>query len=163
MVEAYSAEVAGQRAGVDTAHVMRLTELGLLVGTDKSYTDADVRRIQVIALLVQSGTEPDALADVVKRGGFSLEFVDQAGYGVFSALTEETYAQLSARTGIPVEQLTVLRDVTGDRPAGPNELVREQEIEILPLMQYQLDLGFRWPAIERALRVYGEPAARSGG
>jgi class 3 adenylate cyclase len=156
----YSAEAAGQRAGVGTAHVRRLTELGLLTSDGANYTDADVRRIQVIALLEQSGMAADAVADVVARGGFSLEFIDRSGYGVFSALSDETFAQVSARTDVPLEQLTVLRDVTGDKPAGANDLVREHEMDILQLVQYQLELGFRWPAIERALHVYRDSLRR---
>ena len=153
-------DVAAQRAGVGAATVRRLTQLMLLVGSEGSYTEADVRRIQLMALLEASGLDAAALADVVTRGGFSLESVDQAVQGVFSPLTDETFGQLSARTGIPVEQLTVLRDVTGDKPAHAHDFVREQEMAILSLVQYQLELGFGWPAIERALRVYGDSLRR---
>jgi class 3 adenylate cyclase len=38
--------------------------------------------------------------------------------------------------------------------------VREDELEILPLVSYQVELGFRGEAIERALRVYGDSLRR---
>jgi class 3 adenylate cyclase len=80
---------------------------------------------------------------------------------VFSALADVTFEQLSQQTGIPLEQLTVLRDVTGGKPARADDLVREHELEILPLVEYQLRLGFAWPAVERALHVYGDSLRRA--
>ncbi len=157
----YTTDIAAQRAGVEAGEVVRLTELGLLSGTDGNYTDGDVRRILVAKFLEQSGLDLTDVADVVRAGGFSLEFIDQAGYGVFSALTDVTFAQLSERTGIPVEQLTVLREITGGQPAHPGDLVREQEHDIVPLVEYQLELGFHWAAVERALRVYGDTLRRA--
>jgi adenylate cyclase len=160
-VSEYPIEVAAQRAGVMAADVARMTELGLLTGRDGTYTDADIRRIQIVALLVESGLDIQSIARVVGTRGFSIGFIDQAGYDVFSALADVTFEQLSQRTGIPVDQLTVLRDVTGGKPARPDDLVREHELEILPLIEYQLELGFAWPAVERALRVYGDSLRRA--
>lgn len=160
-VSGYGTDVAARRAGVSATDVGRMTELGLLTGSDGTYTDADVRRVQVVALLEESGLDAGSIAQVVRTTGFSLGFIDQAGYGVFSALSDVTFGQLSHRTGLPLEQLTVLRDVTGGKAAGPDDLVREHELEILPLIEYQLEIGFRWPAIERALRVYGDSLRRA--
>lgn len=156
----YSTSTAAERAGVDAAEVTRLTQLGILGGTDGSYTDADVRRVNVVQALERAGLSIEGVAGLVREGSFSLEFVDQAGYNVFAALSSTTLAELSQRTGIPVEHLTVLRDVTGGKAAGPNDHVREDELQILPLVEYQHELGFRWSAIERGLRVYGDSLRR---
>ena len=161
IVSGYRTDIAAQRAGVSGSDVARMTDLGLLTGSDGTYTDADVRRIQVVALLEESGLDAGSIAEVVGTTGFSLRFIDEAGNGVFSAISDVTFAQLSESTGIPLEQLTVLRDVTGGKPAGRDDLVREDELEILPLIEYQLELGFRWPAVERALRVYGDSLRRA--
>ena len=55
-METYTAEVAARRAGVEPDEVIRLTDLGVLTGgADDGYTDADVRRVQVIQELERSG------------------------------------------------------------------------------------------------------------
>ena len=65
-METYSAEVAARRAGVEPQEVVRLTDLGILGGSaDDGYTDADVRRIQVVQELERSGLPSDALASLV--------------------------------------------------------------------------------------------------
>ena len=139
----YSADVAASRAGADRAEIDRLTQLGVLSGAaDGGYTDADIRRVQVVQELERSGLLTEALANLLRDGGISLEFIDEAGFGVFAPLSDVTFAELSERTGIPVDLLTVLRDVTGGKSAAPGDRVREDELEILPLMEYQLELDF---------------------
>lgn len=157
---AYTIEAAALRAGVSVDTMTRLSDLGILATEDGSYSDADIRRVLVARALEQAGLPIEGMASLIRDGRLSLAFIDDAGFNVFAGLTEETFADVSKRTGIPVEQLTVLRDVTGGRTAGPDDLVHENEMEILPLVEYQVKLGFRWQAVERSLRVYGDSLRR---
>jgi adenylate cyclase len=160
-MERHTTDVAADRSGTRPEEVTRLAELGILSGNPSDgYTDADVRRMQVMQSLTGAGLSVDDLSTLVKDGRFSLAFIDEAGFGVFAALSEVTFAELSARTGIDVERLVILRDVTGGRPASPDDRVREDELEIVPLIEYQLALGFKWQAVERALRVYADSLRR---
>ena len=160
-MEMYSAEVAARRAGVEPQEVVRLTDLGILAGSaGDAYTDADVRRVLVVQELERAGLPSDALASLVRDGRLSLDFLDDTGFRAFAAFADETFAELSERTGIPIEVLTVLRDATGGKAARPDDHVRVGELDILPLVEYQMQLGFRPQAIERALRVYGDSSRR---
>lgn len=157
----YSTTVAALRAGVDREEVIRLTKLGVLAGDgEDDYTDADVRRLMVVQALQHAGLPVERLASLLREGRLSLEFLDDAGTGVIAALSDTTFAELSERTHVSVDMLTVLRDVTGGTPAAPGDLVREDELEILPLVEDQLALGFRRQVVERALRVYGDSLRR---
>ncbi len=153
--------MAARRAGVAPDELVRLTELGILQPTQEGrYTAADVRRVEVARAFERAGLDLRAVAQLVRSGALSLAFLDDAGFGVFAALSDVTFAALSEQTGIPVERLLVLREVAGDRAASPQDRVRENELEIVPLVQYQLELGFAWPAIERGLRVYADSLRR---
>jgi adenylate cyclase len=156
----WSTEVVARRAGVDPATITRLTQLGILTPKRDGYSDADVRRVHVVDVLERADLPVDALAALVRNGQVSLDFLDTAGYQVFGALTETTFRRLGEETGVPVEVLLVLREVTGGTRAHPDDLVRDHELEIAPLLALQHDLGFRAAAIERALRVYGESLRR---
>lgn len=156
---AFSADTAAARAGVTRAVVDRLTELGILE-TAGTYTDADVRRIHVTRALERSGLSVEALATLIGRGALSLEFIDQAGLNVFAAVADETFAEVAARTGIDVDRLVMLREMTTGAAAEPGDRIREDELEIVPLVGLQLEFGFRWPAVLRALRVYADSLRR---
>jgi adenylate cyclase len=160
-MHAYSLETAAERAGVDPGAIRRLTDLGILASeADGRYTDADVRRVQVVQALERSGLEVDGLANLVREGQFSLRFLDEAGSNVFSALSDVTFSELSRRTAIPIDVLMALRDATGGKAATPEDRVREDELDVVPLVAYQVELGFRREAIERALRAYGDSLRR---
>lgn len=141
------------------SEIERLTELGILDGRD-GYTDADVRRVHVVRALERAGLPIDAVGALVREGKLSLAFVDEAGFGVFAALADVTFAELSKRTGVPLEHLVTLREITGGTLAYPDDVVREDELQIVPLVKLQLELGFRWSAVARALRVYADSMRR---
>ncbi len=155
----YGPDVAASRAGVGRPEIERLTKLGILDARD-GYSDADVRRVHVVRALERAGLPIDAVGALVREGKLSLGFVDEAGFGVFAALADVTFAELSQRTGVPVEHLVTLREITGGTLAHPDDVVREDELEIVPLVKMQLDLGFRWSAVARALRVYADSMRR---
>jgi adenylate cyclase len=138
-----------------------LVELGLLgAAGDAGYTDADVRRVQIVRTLAQSGMPIEQVVRLVAGGTLSLDLLDNAISRVFAAQSDTTFAELSARTGIAVETLLGLRVATGGVAAVPSDLVREDELRIVPLVEFQVDMGFQPQAIERALRVYGESLRR---
>ncbi len=154
-----SLERTADRAGVSVAYVARLAELGL-IDHDGEVGDGGVRRIQVIEALERAGMAVDGVAELVRRGRFSLDFIDAAGNNVFAALGQETFADVAGRTGVPIEVLMTIREAAGGRTPNPDDRVREDELAIVPLVAMQHELGFRAAAMERALRVYGDSLRR---
>lgn len=154
-------QAVAERAGVAAAYVQRLVELRLVTtGSNGGYAESDVRRVQMLQAIDMSGVSLDGVAKLVADGEMSIDFVESAASQVFSPLSSQTFAQLSQRTSVPLELLLGLRDVVGGTNAGPDDHVREDELSIVPLVQFQLSQGFRPIAIERALRVYGDSLRR---
>jgi len=102
----------------------------------------------------------DGLADALRRGTLSLAFMDSPVYERFAAYTGETFGQLSARTSLPVELLMLIREAMGSAQPRPDDLVREDELVIVPYVKVQLDAGVRPVAIERLLRMLGDSFRR---
>lgn len=149
-------EVAA-RAGASASDVDRLVELGILVPDDAgAFSDGDVRRVAIVRTLERSGVPLDGIGAAVRSGALSLGFADTTTYERFSSLTDVTFAELSDRSGVPIELLLVIRQAIGAPEAKPSDRVREDELRVLPLVEVQLANGFRTVAIERWLQVYGE-------
>lgn len=150
-----------ERAGVDPAFVTRVLELGLLeIQSDRSMPDGTVHRVQVLQTLDRAGISLDALATVVRSGRMGLDSLDAATRDAFSPLSNDTFSGLSQRSAIPLDLLLAIRDAVGGPAASPDDRVREDELEIVPLIEFQLAQGFRPIAIERAIRVYGDSLRR---
>lgn len=148
------------RAGVDVGYVERLTSEGILAPADGGYAATDSRRVDVVQSLERAGLALDAIGQVIRRGDMSLDFVEQPGYERYGTLTDETYRQVSARTGIPLELLLVIREAMGFGQPSPDDRVRADEMEVVPYVQLQCGHGFRPVVIERWIRTYGDSLGR---
>jgi adenylate cyclase len=146
-------EVA-QRAGVDPEYVDRLIELGILKpGPGDAFSPGDVRRARWVRSLEWAGVPLNGIAAAVRQGTLSFSFLDVAVFDRFALLSDTTFQELSARTGIPLDLLKMVREAVGFAEPSPEDQVREDELSVVPVIELQLSKGFRPVVIERWLRV----------
>ena len=143
-------------------YIDRLIELGVLSpdGTDR-LTRGDVRRVQMAQTLENVGIALDSLAASIKGGHGDLGFMDAPTYERFATLSDETFEGLSRRTGLPLNLLMLIREVTGGATPAPNDRVREDELTVVPFIEIELAMGFRPVSIERTLRVPADSLRRA--
>jgi adenylate cyclase len=149
------------RAGVAESYVDELVAAGLLKPDAlDGLTMADVRRVGLIRSLQEAGVPLDGLVAGLDRGVVELGFVDSEEYERFAGLGVETFEEVSARTDVPLPLLTMIREAIGLGAARPTDLVRDDELAVVPFVEAQVRLGFRASAIERVLRAMGENLRR---
>jgi adenylate cyclase len=160
-VSGYTRQEIAQRAGVDPDYVDRLVELGILTpDAGDAFSPGDVLRARWLQGLERAGVPLQGMATAVRDGALSFSFLDVTAFDRFAGLSGTTFQQLSARTGIPLELLMVVREAFGFAEPGPEDNVRNDELSVVPLIQLQLSKGFRPVVIERWLRVYGDSLRR---
>jgi adenylate cyclase len=160
-VSGYTRQEVAQRAGVDPDYLDHLVELGILtpVSAD-AFSRGDALRARWLQSLERAGVPLEGLAAAVRDGALSFSFLDVAAYDQFAGLSDTTFQQLSAQTGIPLELLMVVREAFGFAEPRPEDHVHDNELSVVPLLQLQLSKGFRPVVIERWLRVYGDGLRR---
>jgi hypothetical protein len=157
----YSHKDAAGRAEVEPQFLERLTDLGILAPNEPGrFSPGDVRRALMAKSLEDAGIPLDGVAAGIERGALSLAFLDAPSYERFAAFATETFQQVSDRTGIPLDLLTVIREAIGMAEPAPDDLLREDEMAIVPFLETQVSMGFRTVAIERLLRVQGDSTRR---
>ena len=160
-MDIYPRAVAAKRAGVDPDYIEQLADLGLLTpDASGGLTAGQIRRAQLVHSLQVAGIPLEGLAQGVRIGDITLDFVETENYERFAPMADETFAEVSARTGVPFELLRVVREAIGLAEPGPDDRVREDELRVIPFVETQVKAGFRAPAIERLLRVTGESIRR---
>jgi adenylate cyclase len=160
-VRGYSRQEVAQRAGVDPDYLDRLVELGILTpGAGEAFSPGDVLRARWLQGLERAGVPLEGMATAVRDGALSLAFLDVRAFDRFAGLSTTTFEQLSARTGIPLELLMVVREAVGFAAPRPEDHVHDNELSVVPLLQLQLSEGVRAVVIERWLRVYGDSLRR---
>ncbi len=153
-------EVA-ERAGISRGEIDELIDLGLLAPhANGELTEADAKRATLLRTMREAGLPLDGLAAVLRSGALSLDFIDTAAYGRFTTYSHETFADASARTGVPIELLLSVRETIGAAPPKPTDRLRNDELPILEWIAMQHANGFRPPAIASLLRAMGDSLRR---
>jgi adenylate cyclase len=157
----YSREEAAKRAGVSGDELTRLVELGVLGSRDTDrFTPADIRKVGLFQSMVAGGLPLEGLVAELKTGRLSVDFLENPAFDMFSHLGTVTFEDLSVSTGIPVDVLMVIREAIGSSVPRPTDLVRDNELAVVPLLQAQLDVGYSPEAVERGLRTEGDSLRR---
>jgi adenylate cyclase len=160
-VSRISGQEVAERAGVDRDYVARLVDVGVLAPDgDGSFSEGDARRARIYRGLERAGLPMDALVEALERGELSFAFLDLPLYDRFSRLIARSFHDVSSQGGIPLELLLVVREAMGLAQADADDQMREDELQVVPLIKLQLSKGFDPAVIERWLRVYGDTLRR---
>jgi adenylate cyclase len=160
-VSGHTRQEVAQRAGVDPDYLDRLVELGILApDAGGEFSPGDVLRARWLQSLERAGVPLEGVSAAIRDGALSFSFLDVPAYDRFAGLSDTTFQELSAQTGIPLELLKVVREAVGFAEPQPEDTVREDELSVVPLIQLELAKGFRPMVIERWLRVYGDSLRR---
>ena len=130
-------------AGVTEVEVARLVELGILVprdGTDP-FLETDVQKVRLAAACEQAGLPMAGIASAIQAGRLSFAFLEAAPFRRWAVRSTRTYRQVSQETGVPLDTLGAVLESMGFARMGPDEPMREDELEVVPLLQLGLSSG----------------------
>jgi adenylate cyclase len=160
MDELSASELAG-RAGVLPEDVERLVQLGILVpgAGQRPFTPGDVRRVRLASACAEAGLPLEEIGAAMAAGKLTLAFLDHPLFR-WSGRTAEPYRDLAARLGLPMALLQRGCEAAGFAPPEPHELVREDDLDLLPTIQAAVAAGIDEDATVGALRVFGDSLRR---
>jgi class 3 adenylate cyclase len=160
-VRGVSKQEVADRAGVTLERVGELVELGILdPDGDGILTRGDIRRARLVDGLERAGLPVEAMAKAIAAGSLSFAFFDLPVYDRFAQLSDTTFHEVSERDKVPVELVMLIREAIGFAQPEPSDVMRGDELGVVPLIKLQLTMGFDQAIIERWLRVYGESLRR---
>jgi adenylate cyclase len=153
-------EVA-ERAGVDPEYLARLISVGAIVpGPDGTFSTGDARRARLFRGLERAGLPIETVREAIERGDVTFEFLDLPLYDRFAALSGRSFRGVSVDEGIPLELLLIVREAMGFAQADADDRMRDDELQVVPIIALQLARGFDPAVIERWIRVYGDNLRR---
>jgi adenylate cyclase len=157
----HSRSEVARRAGIELGYVDRLVEVGILgPDSDGLYTHGEVRAARWVHSFDEAGVPIDGIAAAVRDGVLSFAYLESSAFDRFGEVSATTFQELTERTGIPMDLLTLVREAIGFAEPRPEDRVREDELAIVPAVELQLAAGIRPVVIERWLRVYADSLRR---
>ena len=156
-----SREELAERAGVGADYVDRLVQLRILTpGDGDGFSMGDLHGARLIHSLDRAGIPLDEIAAAVRSGHLSFAFFDLPNFDRFSAISSKTFREVSVETSIPLEVLFGVREAAGSARAEAEDRMRDDELEIVPMIRLQVAHGFDPAVIERTMRLYGDSLRR---
>jgi adenylate cyclase len=124
-------------AGVTKAEVQRLADLGVLVARDGAdpFLASDVQKVRLATACEQAGLPMDGIATAIRAGRLSFAFLEAQQYQRYAARSARTYRQVSRETGVPLELLRRALESAGFAWSAPDDPIREDELEVVPVLQ----------------------------
>jgi adenylate cyclase len=138
-----SASELADLAGVTEAEVQRLVALGILQarGGDRPFLEADAQKVRLATACEQAGLPMAGIAAAIRAGRLSFAFLEAAPYRRWAVRSARTYRQVSQETGVPLELLGSFLEAIGFARMAPDEPIREDELEVVPLLRRGLASG----------------------
>jgi adenylate cyclase len=139
-----SASGLADLAGVTEAEVGRLVDLGILVARDGDgpFLAADAPKVRLATACEQAGLPMAGIAAAIQQGRLSFAFLEAAPYRRWAVRSTRTYRQVSRQTGVPLALLGSALEAIGFARMAPDEPIREDELEVVPLLQLGHASGF---------------------
>ena len=130
------AELA-ELAEVTEAEIGRMVDLGVLVPSDgpAPFRTTDMQKVRLATACERAGLPMDAIAALIRSGRLSFAFLGAAPYHRFAVPSSLTYRQVSRDTGVPLETLRETLESMGFAWTSPDEAMREDELEVVPLIR----------------------------
>jgi adenylate cyclase len=143
-MNALSAAGLADLAGVTEAEVERLVDLGILVTRDGAgpFLETDVPKVRLATACEQAGLPMEGIAAAIRADRLSFGFLEAAPYRQWAVRSARTYRQVSQDTGVPLELLGSALEAIGFARMAPDEQIREDELEVVPLLQLGHVSGF---------------------
>jgi adenylate cyclase len=146
-------------ARVTEAEIGRLVDLGVLVPREgpAPFLAIDVSKVRLALASEAAGLPLAGIAAAIRAGRLSFAFLEAAPYHRWAVPTTWTFRQVSRDTGIPLDALREALEAMGFAWRGADEPVREDELEVLPLIRQTLSSGiFDTSWMNRVGRAYAE-------
>jgi class 3 adenylate cyclase len=138
-----SASALADLAGVTEIEVERMVELGILVVRDgpDPFLETDVQKVRLAVACQQAGLPMEGIAAAIRAGRLSFAFLEASPFRRWAVRSTRTYRQVSRETAVPLDILSAVLESMGFARMGPDEPMREDELDVVPLLALGLSSG----------------------
>jgi adenylate cyclase len=132
-----SASELADLAGVAQAEVDRMVGLGVLLARDGPgpFLEADVQKVRLAEACERAGLPLEGIGAAIRAGRLSFAFLEASPYRRWALRSARTYRQVSEQAGVPLELLRGALEAMGFARTAPDEPMREDELEVVPVVQ----------------------------
>ena len=138
-----SASELAAAAGTAEDEVRRMVDLGIVVQGDepRPFRETDVPKVRLATACEKAGLPMDGIAKAIEAGRLSFTFMESPAFRRWVPRSGQTYREASERSKVPFDVLRSALESMGYAPMSPDDRIREDELEIVDLLQTAFAVG----------------------
>ncbi|MGH2686774.1 MAG: adenylate/guanylate cyclase domain-containing protein [Actinomycetota bacterium] len=142
-IEGLSAVELAVRAGVSEEELERMFALGILVPrrARHPYLPSDLQKVRLAKACERAGLPMDGIGRAIEAGSVSFAFLEAAPFRRWAQRSDRTYRDVCRDAGVPFELLRSVLEAFGYARMNPDERIREDELEVVPLVRHGVETG----------------------
>jgi len=139
----FSAAKLAERAGATEGELERMVTLGILVPRqdDRPFVPSDVQKVRLAKACERAGLPMEGIGRAIEQGRVSFAFLEAPAYRRWAQRSDRTYREVCREGGVPFEVLRTVLEAYGYARMEPDDRIREDELEILPLVRQAVATG----------------------
>jgi adenylate cyclase len=132
-----------ERAGATVAEIQRMRALGILVpgDVDQSFGPGDVQKVRLAKACERAGLPMEGIGRAIEQGRVSFAFLEAAPYRRWAQRSDRSYREVCREAGVPFDFLRNVLEALGYARMAPDDRIREDELEVVPLIRQAITTG----------------------
>jgi adenylate cyclase len=137
-----TAELA-ERTGASEGELGRMVSLGVLVPRqgDRPFVPSDVQKVRLAQACDRAGLPMEGIGRAIEQDRVSFAFLEAPAYRRWAQRSDRTYREVCGEGGVPFEVLRTILEAYGYARMEPDDRIREDELEIFPLVRKAVVTG----------------------
>jgi adenylate cyclase len=138
-----SAAELAERAGATDGEVERMVALGILVPRrgNRPFLLSDVPKVRLAKACERAGLPMEGIGQAIEQGRVSFAFLEAPAYRRWAQRSGRTYREVCREAGVPFDVLRTVLEAYGYARMEPDHRIREDELEIVPLVRQAVATG----------------------
>jgi adenylate cyclase len=139
----FSVAELAERADATQGELERMVTLGILVPRqgNRPFVPSDVQKVRLAQACERAGLPMEGIGQAIEQGRVSFAFLEAPAYRRWAQRSDRTYRKVCREGGVPFEVLRTILEAYGYARMEPDDRIREDELEIVPLVRQAVSTG----------------------
>jgi hypothetical protein len=117
--------------------------LGILVPRDdqRPFVPSDIQKVRLAKACESAGLPMEGIGRAIEEGRVSFAFLEAPPFRRWAQRSTRTYREVCREAGVPFDFLRTVLEAFGYARMDPDDRIREDELEILPLVRQAVATG----------------------
>jgi adenylate cyclase len=141
--EGLTAVELAERAGVSVGELEPMVAVGILVPRhgEQPFLPSDVQKVRLASACEKAGLPIDGIGQAIEQGRVSFAFLEAAPFRRWAERSDRTYREVCEEADVPFDFLSGVLEAFGYARMGPDDRIRQDELEVLPLVRQAVASG----------------------